>query len=139
MAFANCQSYEKLVIDNNVCGMAIRLVGGIECSEETIGLDLIVGAGRRAEGHLSSWHTRKWLKKELFFPTDVINRRSMRQGQKSSTAWERAQAEVQERLSSYEPPRLPEEKVAEIKAIMQSYARSKGVDKLPKVGGGWVG
>jgi trimethylamine--corrinoid protein Co-methyltransferase len=139
MAFANCQSYEKLVIDNNVCGMALRLVGGIECNEETIGLDLIKAAGRRAEGHLSSRHTRKWLKKELFFPTDVINRRAMRQGQKSSTAWERAQAEVQARLSRYEPARLPEEKVIEIKAIMQSYAKSKGVDRLPEVGGGWIG
>jgi trimethylamine--corrinoid protein Co-methyltransferase len=139
MAFANCQSYEKLVIDNNVCGMALRLVGGIECSEETIGLDVIIAAGRRAEGHLSSSHTRKWFKKELFFPTDVINRRAIRHRQKSSTAWERAQAEVQARLSSYEPARLPEEKVIEIKAIMQSYAKCKGVDKLPKVGGGWVG
>jgi len=139
MAFVNCQSYEKLVIDNNVCGMALRLVGGIVCSEETIGLDVIMAAGRRAEGHPSSRRTRKWLKKELFFPTDVINRRAMRQGRKSSTAWERAQAEVQARLSRYEPARLPEEKITEVKAIMRSYAKSKGVDKLPKVGGGWVG
>jgi trimethylamine--corrinoid protein Co-methyltransferase len=139
MAFANCQSYEKLVIDNNVCGMALHLTEGIECSDETIGLDIIKVTGRRAEGHLSSDHTRKWFKNELFFPTDVINRRKMRQGQKSSTAWERAQTEVQERLSRYEPMQLPEDKVREIKAIMRSYANSKGVDQLPTVGGGWIG
>lgn len=139
LAFANCQSYEKLVIDNNICGAALRLIQGIECNKETIALDAIKAAGRQAKGHLSSAHTRKWFKKELFFPTDVINRRAIRHRQKSSTAWERAQAEVQARLSSYEPARLPEEKVIEIKAIMQSYAKCKGVDKLPKVGGGWVG
>jgi trimethylamine--corrinoid protein Co-methyltransferase len=139
MAFANCQSYEKLVIDNNVCGMALHLTGGIECSDETIGLDLIKATGRRAEGHLSSDHTRKWFRNELFFPTDIINRRTMPQGQKSSTAWERAQKEVRARLSRYEPTQLPEDKVKEIKAIMRSYAKSKGVDKLPTVGGGWIG
>jgi trimethylamine--corrinoid protein Co-methyltransferase len=138
MGFANCQSYEKLVIDNNVCGMALRLVEGIACNEETIGLDIIKAAGRRAEGHLSSAHTRKWLKHELFFPTDVINRRAVRHGQKSSTAWERAQAEVQSRLSRYAPPRLPKEKITEIRSIMRAYAQSKGVDELPRVGGGWV-
>jgi trimethylamine--corrinoid protein Co-methyltransferase len=103
MAFAYCQSYEKLVIDNNVCGMALHLTEGIECSDETIGLDLIKATGRRAEGHLSSDHTRKWFRNELFFPTDVINRRTMRQGKKSNTAWERAKNEVRARLSRYEP------------------------------------
>jgi trimethylamine--corrinoid protein Co-methyltransferase len=139
MAFANCQSYEKLVIDNNVCGMALHLTEGIECSDETIGLDLIKATGRRAEGHLSSDHTRKWFRNELFFPDDVINRQAMRQGKKSSTTWERAQTEVRARLSRYEPSQLPEAKVREIKAIMQSYAKSKGVDELPSVGGGWIG
>jgi trimethylamine--corrinoid protein Co-methyltransferase len=139
MAFANCQSFEKLVIDNNVCGMALRLVGGIECNDETIGLDLIKAAGRGAQGHLSSQHTMNWFKKELFFPTDVINRRAIREGIKSDTAWERAQAEVKSRLSNHEPTRLPEDEAREIKAIMRSYAKSKGVDKLPEVGGGWDG
>ncbi len=139
MAFANCQSYEKLVIDNNICGMAVRLVWGIDCSDEAIGLDIIKAAGRGAKGHLSSRHTRQWFRKELFFPTDVINRRALRAGHKSSTAWERAQTEVQARLSKYEPHRLPEEKAKEIKEIFQTYAKSKGVDKLPEVPGGWEG
>jgi trimethylamine--corrinoid protein Co-methyltransferase len=139
MAFANCQSYEKLVIDNNICGMALRLVGGINCDEETIGLDVIKAAGRGAKGHLSSAHTRKWFKEELFFPTDVIHRRAMRAGKRSTTAWERAKLEVKARLEGYEPTRLPEDKAKEIKAIMASYARSKGVERLPAVVGGWDG
>lgn len=139
LAFANCQSYEKLVIDNNICGMALRLVEGITCDEETIGLDVVKAAGRGAKGHLSSAHTRKWFKKELFFPTDVIDRRAMREGARSSTAWDRAKLEVSSRLAGYEPARLPDDKVKEIKAIMASYARSKGVERLPDVMGGWLG
>lgn len=34
LAFANCQSLEKLVIDNNICGMALRFLKGIKCNEE---------------------------------------------------------------------------------------------------------
>lgn len=139
MAFANCQSYEKLVIDNNICGAAKRLVKGILCDEETIGLDVMKAAGRGAKGHLSSAHTRKWFKEELFFPTDVIHRRAMRTGTRSSTAWDRAQEEVENRLDGYEPARLPEDQVKEIKAIVASYARSKGVGSLPEVPGSWVG
>lgn len=139
MGFANCQSFEKLVIDNNICGMAFRFIEGIKCNEETIGLDIIKAAGREAKDYLSSEHTLNWFRDELFFPTDVIARKGIREGGKASTAWERAQAEVKERLAKYEPTRLPDDKVKEIKAIMQAYAKSKGVDKLPQVDEGWDG
>lgn len=106
-------------------------------------LQILADGGARVDldekGHLSSRHTRQWFRNELFFPTDVINRKALRAGHKSSTAWERAQTEVQARMSKYEPPRLPGEKTQEIKAVFQSYARSKGVDKLPEVPGGWEG
>ena len=139
LAFANCQSFEKLVIDNNICGMALRFTKGIECSKETIGLDIIKAAGREAKDYLSSKHTLDWFREELFFPTEIIARKGIREGEKASTAWERAQDEVKERLAKYQPTRLPADKVKEIKAIMQSYAKSKGVDKLPQVGEGWDG
>jgi len=139
LAFANCQSYEKLVIDNNICGAALRLVRGIECNEETIGLDVIKAAGRRAKGLLSSARTRKWFKREIFFPTQVIDRRATRAVEKASTAWERTKEKVKARFSTFEPTRLPHDQAAEIKAIMRSYAQSKGVEKLPEVGQGWDG
>ena len=137
--FANCQSFAKLVIDNDICGMALRFVKGIKCSGDTIGLDIIKAAGREAKDYLSSEHTLNWFREELFFPSEVIARNWIREGVKSSTAWERAQEEVKERLAKYEPTRLPDDKVKEIKAIMRSYAKSKGVDKLPQVDEGWDG
>jgi trimethylamine--corrinoid protein Co-methyltransferase len=139
LAFANCQSFEKLVIDNNICGTALRLIRGIECNEETIGLDVIKQAGRGAKGHLSSTHTMKWFREELFFPTDVISRNSTREGEKASRAWDRAKEEVDARLAQFEPTRLPDEVNREVKAIMRAYARSKGVDRLPEIGKEWDG
>ena len=132
MAFANCQSFEKLVIDNNICGMALRLIKPIQCNAETIALDVIKKAGRGAKGHLSSDHTIKWFKKEIFSPTDIIDRKAGREGEKASTAWERAKEEVKTRLMKFEPTELPEEKINEIKNIIRSYSKRKGVEHLPE-------
>jgi hypothetical protein len=49
-----------------------------------------------------------------------------------------AKAEVTERLETFTPVSLPEDKIKEIMRIMKSYARSKGVDELPQVDG-WLG
>jgi hypothetical protein len=49
-----------------------------------------------------------------------------------------AKAEVTERLKTFTPVSLPEDKIKEIMRIMKSYARSKGVDVLPQVNR-WVG
>jgi len=133
MSFANCQSLEKLAIDNNICGMALRLIRGIECNEETIALDVIKSAGRGAQGHLSSNHTMKWFRNEIFFPTDVIDRKAGKDGVKASSAFDRAKDEVNMRLSQSEPAPLPEDKVKELTSIIQSYATSKGVGKLPEI------
>ena len=138
MAFANCQSPEKLVVDNNICGTALRFIKGVACREETIAMEVIKASGRDAQEYLTSSHTMKWFKEELFFPTDVIHRRSIREGKREDSAWERAKAEVTDRLDAFTPVSLPEDKIKEIKRIMQSYARSKGVDILPQVDG-WVG
>jgi trimethylamine--corrinoid protein Co-methyltransferase len=139
LAFANCQSFEKLVIDNNTCGMALRVLQGIECNTETIGERVIKAAGREAKDHLVSEHTLKWFRRELFFPSAVIDRRALREGERASAIWDRAKQEVKARLARHQPTRLPKEKAKEIKVIMASYAKSKGIDKLPQVPGGWDG
>jgi trimethylamine---corrinoid protein Co-methyltransferase len=67
MEFALVASYEKYVIDNEIIGMAMRAVRGIEVTDETIGLDAIkeVGPG----GHfLSHPHTIAHMRNEFFFP-----------------------------------------------------------------------
>ena len=139
MAFANCQSFEKLVIDNEICGMAQRFIRGVECSRETIALDVIKAAGRDAKGYLTSSHTLEWFRKELVFPGKIIHRWAADGKEKEPGAWDRARVEVKARLDNFVPALLPEEKVREIKRIMTSYAKSKGVDSLPELNGSWIG
>jgi len=89
--FESCQSYEKLVMDAEIIGMAKRLIAGIEGREEPIALDLIRQMGHRAE-YLASPHKLKWFQQDLHIPSKLIDRSSydgwLAKGAKS--AWERA-------------------------------------------------
>ena len=57
----------QLVIDNEIIGMAMRAVEGIQVNDETLAFDLIkkVGPG----GHfVSARHTRRHMRSELYRP-----------------------------------------------------------------------
>jgi trimethylamine--corrinoid protein Co-methyltransferase len=72
MEFALTMSFEKLIIDNEILGMVMRAVKGIEVNNETLAFDVIkeVGPG----GHfVSSRHTRTHMRKEHYTPT-ISNR-----------------------------------------------------------------
>jgi len=61
MDFESCQSFEKLVIDAEIIGMAKRLLAGIEARDEPIALTLMRNMGHRAE-YLAERHTLKWFR-----------------------------------------------------------------------------
>lgn len=88
--FCMTASYDKLVVDNEIIGMVMRAVDGIEVSERTLALDEIkkVGPG----GHfVSSRHTRKYMRSEQFKPQ--LSDRDTREQWKSTgaqDAWQRA-------------------------------------------------
>ncbi|MHA2143584.1 MAG: trimethylamine methyltransferase family protein [Candidatus Thorarchaeota archaeon] len=69
----NCQSLEKLVIDNEICGAALRIQEGITLDgiEEIPDLIRLAGPGGN---YLKEKHTRKHLRREHIFPSDVISR-----------------------------------------------------------------
>ena len=66
-------AYEQFVIDNEILGMAMRAVRGIEVTSETLALDVIdrVGPGNH---YLADDHTIKHMRSEHYFPSRVINR-----------------------------------------------------------------
>ena len=70
--FESCQSLEKLVIDNEICGMALRLVQGIEQRDEELALPLFEGFSAGTQ-FLTMPHTRRWYREEHIFP-DIIDR-----------------------------------------------------------------
>jgi len=79
MEFAMTVCKEKYVVDDEIIGMAMRAVGGIDVNEKTLAKDVIrkVGPG----GHfISARHTRKFMKKEHFSP--ILSDRETR------TRWE---------------------------------------------------
>ncbi len=67
-------SYEKLVIDNEICGMVSRILAGIEITDETLAVDEIVRVGPSA-GFLGSPFTVKMFRKEHFLPA-ILDRKS---------------------------------------------------------------
>jgi trimethylamine--corrinoid protein Co-methyltransferase len=71
--FESCQSFEKLIIDNEICGQALRLSKGIEVSKETLAIELIK-TNAHDGNFLASKHTMNWFKKEQYIPRAVLDR-----------------------------------------------------------------
>jgi trimethylamine--corrinoid protein Co-methyltransferase len=71
--FETCQSMEKLVLDNEICGMVHRLLGGIEKRGEPICSDLFTAITEHTH-FLTHRHTSEWFRRETCFPGAVIDR-----------------------------------------------------------------
>jgi trimethylamine--corrinoid protein Co-methyltransferase len=132
LIFENCQSQEKLVIDNEICGMAIRLVDGIIADRDTLALDVIskVGSG----GHyLAEKHTLKWLEKEQLMPSDVIDRltldASKKQGAKDMIT--RAREIVNRILKEHVPEPLPTDVENDLRKLLREIMNRYKIKSVP--------
>jgi trimethylamine--corrinoid protein Co-methyltransferase len=131
--FESCQSLEKLVVDNEICGMALRLVKGIEPQEDFPSLPIFEELLR--EGHLLiSKHTRKYLRQEHYFPGPVINRANLARWEEegSLTLGERAHREVERLMAEYQPSRLSQDVKSELTGLMEAEASRYGMSRLPE-------
>jgi trimethylamine--corrinoid protein Co-methyltransferase len=131
--FIRCQSLDKLVIDNEICGTAYRLIKGIEQRDDPIALDLFKDFAADTQ-FLSLSHTKKWYREEHTFPK-LIDREPydiwVSKGRKSIT--ERAKEEV-ENLLQKNPPSLPDKETQKtLKEIMLSDARRNDMPSLPEI------
>ncbi len=130
--FESSHSYEKMVIDAELIGMARRLVRGIDASEESLGLAIIRQVGH-AGNFMASRHTLKWFQKEQFIPSPVIDRDYRqtweKKGAKDTTA--RAHERVGELVAKYEPKELPDAVGQELKDITWRAAQTRGLKELP--------
>ena len=130
--FESCQSLEKLLLDNEICGMALRMARGIEARGDRFAGDLC-GDIYDGSHFLASKETRQWFREELDRPGPVIDRdtydawKSL--GKKS--AWDRARSEVDRITSSHTVEPLPDDSLKALKNIMEDDARRMGVD-LPE-------
>ncbi|NQT83343.1 trimethylamine methyltransferase family protein [bacterium] len=130
--FESCQSLEKLVVDNEICGMTCRLLRGIEPREDFPAIPIFQEFLR--ERHLLiANHTRRHLREEIAFPGPVIDRanraRWLEEG--GTTLRERAEREVTRLIESYTPSGLAEDVKTELTRMMEREARRYGMDSLP--------
>lgn len=130
--FLRCQSFEKLVMDAEVIGMAKRLAQGIELRDQPIALDVMRQAGHKA-GYLSNPHTQRWFRKELHIPSDVMDRGSLEAWQKkgSKTSTDRAAERLEQVLAAYQPSSLSRETRLELRQITRRAAQACGMETLP--------
>lgn len=130
--FESCQSLEKLVLDNEICGMVLRLVRGMEPREDFPALPHFREL-MEAEHLLISSHTRKYLREEHYFPGAVIDRanRSRWEEEGALTLGARAHQEVQALLDSYQPSRLAIEVKKELVDLMEREGQRYGQEQLP--------
>ncbi|MBN1505062.1 MAG: trimethylamine methyltransferase family protein [Candidatus Eisenbacteria bacterium] len=124
MEFENCQSLEKLYVDNDICGMAQRLRESVYVDEETLGRDVFREATLDSS-FLNTKHTLKWFKKEGYFPSAAIDRSSEPKAPGTS-ALERAKEEVRRVLETHEPPQLPDAARASLDEIVDRDLASFG-------------
>jgi len=103
----NCMSYEKFIIDDEMCGMVKRIKRGYEVNPETLAFDIIkeVGTG----GHfLDKDHTFDHFRTEFYQP-QLSNRDDFVAWQEkgSPASMATANQKYKEILRTYEAPELP--------------------------------
>jgi len=130
--FCNTFSIEKLVIDNEICGMALRVAEGINCSPEALAVDLINELGPGGD-FLSTEHTLKWFKKEPYMPSQIIDRRNRTNWQESGAedTFRRAQAKVQEIAEGHMPRELDKESAKSLDLVTKGIMERLNVQELP--------
>jgi trimethylamine--corrinoid protein Co-methyltransferase len=119
LGFENCQSFEKLIIDNEICGMAMRLIKEVNVTDETLATDLIkkVGPG----GHfLSEKHTLKWFQTEEYISSPVIDKISKPKWESvgAKDILKRASGQVDKILAEHHPKPLSPDMERELDSFM---------------------
>ena len=102
----NCMSYEKFIIDDELCGMVKRIQKGFEVNPETLALDVIKNVG--PGGHfLDKDHTFNHFRTEFYQPR-LSNRDDFVTWQASGSphSMETANKKYKEILTTYEAPEL---------------------------------
>lgn len=111
-------SYEKFMVDDEIAGMVLRYIKGMDFDEEKLAFDVIkeVGPG----GHyLTQKHTRKNFKVEFYRPS-LSDRQSYDGWEKEELdANQRASERWQEILAGYVPPVLDETVQAKLQTFME--------------------
>lgn len=117
--FESCQSLEKLVLDNEICGMARRFKHGLASRGDTLGIDAII-EGLKEGNFLTTDETLKLYRKECCYPGKIIDRKALKDEVSLDPQGliKRAMAEVEARITAYEQPTIPGDRLDEMLSVM---------------------
>jgi trimethylamine--corrinoid protein Co-methyltransferase len=132
--FESCQSLEKLVLDDQVCGMALRLTQGISHGSANAAVELIrqlVEIGN----FLGHRHTRENYRSEQFLPSKLIDRGTFDQWEAGGARSVAAAAadEVRSIVARGNPTPLPQDLQREIHRLISAEAHRLGAASLPEL------
>jgi trimethylamine--corrinoid protein Co-methyltransferase len=132
--FESCQSLEKLVLDDEVCGMALRLARGVSSDSAAEAVELI-GQVVQLGSFLGHRHTREHFRRELHLAGPVIDRETFEAWQAGGgrDALERAREQVRQIVARGNPVPPRDDLRRELDALIGAEARRLGIDSLPNV------
>jgi trimethylamine--corrinoid protein Co-methyltransferase len=133
--FESTQSIQKLIIDNEVCGMTYRFLEGIARRDTPIASELL--RILIAEGQLLDHdHTLNWFKREHYLPSPVIDRANaddwLSEGRQS--IGERAAQRANNLIAGYPGAPLEPEIRSELTGIASRDGKALGLNRLPDTG-----
>ncbi|MFC1936569.1 trimethylamine methyltransferase family protein, partial [Chloroflexota bacterium] len=107
-------------------------IAGIDGRQSPIALEIIQELGHDGN-YLSHPHTVKWFRKELYIPSEVIDRDTMEAWEKkgSKSTWDRAKERVDSLLTQYQPSSMSDEVKKELRNITTKAANKFGMERLP--------
>jgi trimethylamine--corrinoid protein Co-methyltransferase len=131
--FESTQSIQKLVIDNEICGMTYKFLQGIGRRDEPIALGLLKTLISDQQ-LLDHEHTLKWFKTEHFLPSQVIDRSNFDDWYRSgkTSIGQRALARVNELIEKYPGISLNPAIQKELTRIARKDAERFGLSRLPE-------
>lgn len=109
-------AYEQFVIDDDINGSIMRMVRGIEVTDETLSVDVIEEVCR-GEGHfLGTQQSLSLMNTEYYYPhTGDRRRRADWEANGSLDMWAQARKKAQSILKNHEPEPIPPKIDAEIR------------------------
>lgn len=109
-------AYEQFVIDDEIIGMACRVLKGFEFDERHLALDVIDSVGPGGN-YMTHDHTMDFMRKEYFYGNGVTDRKSRSKWEKDGelNAYERARTIVKKILAAEEKSYIPEDIDREIR------------------------
>ncbi|MEW6338312.1 MAG: trimethylamine methyltransferase family protein [Acidobacteriota bacterium] len=131
--FESCQSLEKLVLDDEICGLALRLTRGVSHGSADRAVELLEQLVRLG-GFLGHRHTRENFRSELHIAGPLVERGTYDDWERRGgrEARDVAAERVRAILGNGCPAPLADDVREELGALLVADARRLGIDALPE-------